>query len=129
MDFKLYTLVDITETGTHRGPDRIAVKQQANFNSVIQTVGMRANLVPQGVKQHSSSLSKLNFGSEYKGKHNYWEFSFSIDYGATSIEMLQEDFNLVPILNQLQETITIDPAIFVTKNNETCNIYFELLDK
>ena len=129
MDFKLYTLVDITETGTHRGPDRMAVRQQANFNSVIQTIGMRANLVPQGVKQHNGSLSKLKFGSKYKNKHNYWEFNFSIEYGATSIEMLQDDFNLVPVLNQLQETIDLDPAIFVTKNDDICNIYFEVFDK
>ena len=129
MEFKLYTLVDITETGLHRGPDRDAVRQQANFNSIIQSIGMRANVNPQGVKQHNGSVSKLNFGSNYKGKQNYWEFTFAIDYGATSIEMLESDFNLVPVLDQLQETIELNPAIFITKNDETRNIYFEHYDK
>ena len=129
MDLKLYTLVDITETGMHRGPDRNAVRQQANFNSVIQSIGIRANVTPQGVKKHNGFISKLNFGSAYKGKQNYWEFMFTIEYGETSLEMLKDDFNLVPVLDDLEETVALEPAIFITKNDETRNIYFEYYDK
>ena len=129
MDFKLYTLVDITESGVHRGPDRIAVRQQANYDSVIQVIGIRANVTPGEVKQHEGSVSKHKFGSNYKGKHKYWEMLFTIEYGATSIEMLESDFDLVPILDQLNETIELDPAIFSTTKSTIKNIYFEVYDK
>jgi hypothetical protein len=129
MDFKLYTLVDITESGVHRGPDRVAVKQQANYNSVIQTIGIRANVVPGEVRKHEGSVNKLKFGSKYKNKQAYWEMSFTIDYGATTVEMLNEDFDLIPVLDQLEETVKLDPTIFSTKNDSIRNIYFEIYDK
>ena len=129
MEFKLYTLVDITETGVHRGNDRHAVRQQANYNSVIQTIGMRANCNPVGIKKLEGSVSKLKFGSKFKNKQTYWEFTFTIDYGATTVEMLQDDFNLVPVLTELDESVTIEPAIFSTKDSDICNIFFESIDK
>ena len=125
MRFKLYTLVDITETGQHRGPDKLATSQQANFNTLIQVIGLRANPTPLSVKQQNGSIANLNFGSNYKGKQTYWEFEFEIDYGETTIELLQEDFQLVPIILGLNETSEINIAVFETKDSKTCNITFE----
>ena len=45
MIFRLQTLIDITETGTRRqSQDKFAYKQEANFQTVLQTIGMRVNL-------------------------------------------------------------------------------------
>ena len=45
MKFRIETLVDITETKARRqGNDKFAYKQEANFQTVLQTVGMRVNI-------------------------------------------------------------------------------------
>ena len=38
------TLVDITETGARRGEDPLAYRQQQNFLTVLQTIGLRTNI-------------------------------------------------------------------------------------
>ena len=46
MEYKLYTLVDITHTGQHRnepGKETLRWKEQ-NFNTLLQTLGIRANI-------------------------------------------------------------------------------------
>jgi len=129
MEFKLYTLVDITETGVHRGNDRHAVRQQANYNSIIQTIGIRANCTPISVRKLEGSINKLKFGTNFKNKQTYWEFGFTIDYGETSVDMLKDDFNLVPVLTELDESVKFDPPIFSTKDPSICNIFFEHIDK
>ena len=46
MHYKLYTLVDITNTRQYQNSteNRQARSQQQNFDTVIQTIGMRANV-------------------------------------------------------------------------------------
>jgi hypothetical protein len=128
MEFILYTLVDITETGERRGPDRLAIGQQANYDTLIQVIGLRVNPTPKGVKKHEGALSKLGFGTDFKGKHTYWEFRFEIEYGATEIEMLEDDFDLVPIITGLNETAEINISVFKTKDSVQRNIVFRSVD-
>ena len=128
MEFKITTLVDITNSGERRGPDRIAVGQQSNWDTLIQVIGLRANPTPKSVNKKEGSITKL-FGTEFKGKHTYWEFIFEIEYGSTSVESLIDDFNLVPIVLELTETAKIIPSAFQTKNNKLTNIIFQTNDK
>ena len=47
MQYKLYTTVDITSTGQYRteqGKEHLRWKEQ-NFQTVLQTLGIRANIV------------------------------------------------------------------------------------
>lgn len=128
MKVKLYTLVDITESNVRRGQDRVAVGQQTNYDTVIQVLGLRSNPEPELLIAHDESISKLGFGSKYKGKHHYWEMEFSIPDDSNDIETLQSDFNLVPVITDLTETAKIDISVFNT-NSDLCNIIFEILDK
>ena len=53
MEYKLYTLVDITHTGQYRNePGRQKERwQEQNFNTVIQTLGIRSNLTYLAAKR------------------------------------------------------------------------------
>ena len=43
--YKIITLVDITRTNPDRSErDQLKVSQQANFNSLIQAIGLRSNV-------------------------------------------------------------------------------------
>ena len=131
MRFKLYTLVDITETGARRGEDPKLHRQQQNYLTVMQTIGLRVN--PTYVKSPQvieDIPSKYNLGSKYKNKQSIWEYVFDIDYdGALDIDTLQNDFDLIPIITDLDETAKFENAHFITKKPEVCNIFFEVSDK
>jgi len=131
MRFTIYTLVDITETGARRGEDPKQYRQQQNFLTVMQTIGMRVNPTyiskPKIVKEVPN---KYNLGSKYKTKHNIWEYVFDIDYDdALDIDTLINDFDLIPIITGLDETAIFENAHFLTKNDADNNITFKLYDK
>jgi len=74
--------------------------------------------------------SKLGMGISYKTKQNVWTYKFDIDYAdAIDIETLVNDFNLIPIITELEETAQFDNAHFLTKDTAKCNISFEIDDK
>ena len=74
--------------------------------------------------------SKLGLGTSFKSKQNVWEYIFDIDYeDALDIDTLVNDFDLIPIIIDLEETAKFENAHFITKNNAICNIYFEVDDK
>ena len=126
MKFIIKTLVDITETNARRG-DGDSYKQQQNFMSTLQTIGIRANPSNITVSQEEESTTK--FGSTYKGNQSVWTMNFEIEYGGTTIDMLKQDFDLVPIIDNLSETVKLDKAIFFTKDPKITNIIFECIDK
>ena len=131
MRFILHTLVDITETHARRGEDPKQYRQQQNFLTVMQTIGMRVNPTyvssPIVVKEVPS---KLGLGTSYKIKQNVWTYKFDIDYeGALDIETLVNDFDLIPIITDLDETAKFENAHFLTKNTALTNISFEIVDK
>lgn len=69
------TLVDITETNARRGEHPIKSRQQDNYNTIIQTAGFRTNIVPGKSEKQKANIKDLGFGSKFKGKQNYWQFS------------------------------------------------------
>ena len=131
MRFVIHTLVDITETGSRRGEDPKQYRQQQNFLTVMQTIGLRVNptyvKAPEVVKEVPS---KLGLGTSYKTKQSVWKYVFDMEYeGALDIETLVNDFDLIPIITQLDETAEFDNAHFLTKNTALTNISFEIVDK
>ena len=132
MRFRLYTLVDITETNARRvSSNNKEFQQQQNFLTVLQTIGLRVNptyvSAPAVVKEIPS---KLGLGKEYKTKQNVWEFVFDIEYeNALDIETLQNDFNLIPIITGLDETIKFKNAVFISQNSSENIVFFCINDK
>ena len=131
MRFILHTLVDITETKARRGEDPKLHRQQQNFLTVMQTIGLRVNPEYVGSPKVINDIpTKYNLGSSYKTKQSIWKYVFDMEYeDALDIETLVNDFDLIPIITELDETATFDNAHFITKNNAKCNIIFSLDDK
>ena len=131
MRFIIHTLVDITETGSRRGEDPKQYRQQQNFLTVMQTIGLRVNptyvKAPEVVKEVPS---KLGLGTSYKTKQSVWKYVFDMEYdGALDIETLVNDFDLIPIITGLDETAKFDNAHFLTKDTALTNITFQIDDK
>lgn len=131
MRFIIHTLVDITETHARRGEDPKQYRQQQNFLTVMQTIGLRVNptyvAAPEVVKEVPS---KLGLGTSYKTKQSVWKYVFDMEYeGALDIETLVNDFDLIPIITQLDETAKFENAHFITKNTALTNISFQIDDK
>jgi len=127
MRFKIFTVVDITETNARRSDDKKQYSQQTNYNTVLQTIGLRVNLVPVYCKSHIASVDKKGFGELIKGKQRYWEFCFEVEYeGALSIDMMVNDFDLIPVITDLDETVHNHNKVFRTSCPNDRNIVFEI---
>lgn len=127
MRFKLFTVVDITETNARRTDDKKLYSQQTNYNTILQTIGLRVNLNPVYCKSHTENIDKLGLGSLVKGKQRYWEFVFEVEYeGALSLEMMINDFDLVPVITELDETVHNHNKVFRTTCPNDRNIVFEI---
>jgi len=132
MKFKLYSLIDITQTDARRTDnDKRSYNQQSNFMTAINTIGLRAN--PEFTKAPTiinKGVGNMKFGKQYKGKQNVWEFEFEIPFeGALTVDMLIEDFDLIPVVSGLDETIDLENSVFRTQNQDYNNIFFEQIDK
>lgn len=130
MRYKIYTLVDITRTGQYRNEVgmELARLQQQNFDTIVQTVGMRANLAyttPPRVKIDTP----VNYGLEGAELSNIWIFEWEVDkedlflHQNDPVARLKEDFEFVPYISGLTETVKYDPAIF----RPGVNISFEIV--
>jgi len=131
MRFIIDTVVDVTETNARRGQaDKLSLDQQANYNTLLQTIGLRCNAEPISLTATIKDVSKLGFGDAIKGKQRVWTFEFNNPYeGALTVDMLNDDFDLIPIINNLNETANINNSIFCTQNPNDRNIVFRQNDK
>ena len=130
MQFLLETLVDITQTDARRTDgDKTAYHQQQNFLSIIQTIGLRVN-VNITKRPECAEKSIKGFGSDYTGTQKVWTLPFEIEFeDAMSVDMLKDDFDLVPIITGLTESVKINKSVFRTKHPKERNVLFKLVDK
>jgi len=127
------TLLDITETKKHKHNcvDKLEVNQQANFMSFFNCLSMRFNpyydVAPQVTEQ---DIEGLGFGSNHKGVQKVWTFEFTIETVVAGIDQqtLINDFDLIPMIGGLQESIQINNNVFMTTDDKTRNIVFILPD-
>ena len=137
-EYRLHTLVDITDHGNlkrtfpftsnagvlinDKNSLSLAKNQHNNFSTMLQILQMRGNITweqsPQKVEL--PSLGNHGFGSYYEGKHLTWHFQFFTEqigvYGDVTDPTynLQEDFNLVPVLADCENTAHFPIQTFVT---------------
>ena len=126
MIFELRTLIDITETSARRGDDPREQKQQQNFYTALQTISLRANpTIDQSPKLDTIQIKGLGFGNKYSGKHRVWTWRFSFEQADShSIDFLNNDFDLVPVILKLNETAEIENAAFITSDDQHKNTVF-----
>ena len=54
-----------------------------------------------------------------------WEFTFEPEIPeAISVKTLNEDFNLIPMLTGLDETIKISNGVYITDDEDYTNLLF-----
>ena len=127
------TLLDITETKKHKHncSEKLLVNQQSNFMSFFNCLSMRFNpYYDVGPTMTEQVVDELGFGSAYKGTHKVWTFEFNLETVVAGIDeaTLINDFDLIPMIPGLTESITINNNVFKTKDNEERNILFILPD-
>jgi len=119
MEYKLYTLVDITHTKQPRTNEERWREQ--NFNTVLQTLGIRANVVYTTSPVTLETQGRL-VGFDTDEILNLWRFDFSTDRdalyesGSDPIGLLKQDFHLVPYIGGLGENMEQKYAVFNTAN-------------
>ena len=131
MIFELLTLIDITQTNARRGDDPYAQKQQQNFLTAMQTISLRANpILNFQPSVEKIDVTGMGFGKGIKGKHNVWRLVFEFEaQGVHSLDFLETDFDLVPVIGGLNETVKLKNNAFLTNGTPDRNIIFRQLDK
>ena len=137
--YMMHTLVDITKNGnltktfpfeTSAGDIidgkeslRLARNQNNNFNTMIQMLQIRGNIVwEEDPVRFSHDLSMTKFGQYYEGHNKSWHFTFYTEqtdvFGNANnpTEQLIEDFNLVPVLTECKNTAHFPIQTFITKD-------------
>ncbi len=115
--YQVITLVDITRTDPPRTEtDPIKLGQQANFNSLLQAIGLRSNITwIRDPKMYTGALP-----GDLDGKANHWIWEFDVereavfDKGNDPVGLLIDDLHGVPIVDQLMNSVDITPAAFQT---------------
>lgn len=130
MRYKLYTTVDITNTGQHKnepGKETARWKEQ-NFQTVLQTLGIRANVSYYDKPIMFSTTGSL-IGFDTKELISVWQFNFEterdqlFEHEGNPVGFLLDDFEMVPYISGLDESMTQNYDVFVTYG-PTRNIVF-----
>jgi hypothetical protein len=120
--YQIVTLVDITRTNPTRSEtDQHLLGQQANFNTLLQSIGLRSNI--EWSIDPVESAGSLPFPLE--GKANYWTWTFEVEREEVftkdedPVGLLLDDLHGVPIIGQLNNSVDIDPPVFQTQGPKT----------
>ena len=126
---QILTVVDVTNTPANRQSPSLDQGQQANHNTMLQTVGLRILPIPINCISKVGDVTDMGFGSNIADKQRYWIFEFEHEYiGGITQETLISDFDLVPVVTGLKETALINNNAFRTKDSVERNIIFRFLD-
>ena len=116
-EFKLYTLVDITHTQQYRPSAGILHWQEQNFNTVLQTLGIRANII----YNHGPDVIEVKgnlVGFDTEEILRVWRFDFYTERenvyekNGDPVGLLKEDFVLIPYISGLNEAMEQRYAVF-----------------
>ena len=132
MDYTLYTTVDITKTGQYRsepGTESARWKEQ-NFQTVLQTLGIRANIMFNKSPVMIATNGKI-VGFDTNQIINVWHFDFSterdhlFELDGDPVGQLIKDFEGVPYIAGLDESMEQNYSVFVT-DGRSRNIVFHV---
>jgi hypothetical protein len=123
--YQIVTLVDITRTNPTRAEtDQHLLAQQANFNTLLQSIGLRSNVTWDADPKELTGV----LPHPLNGKANYWIWTFEVERDQVftkdgdPVGLLLEDLHGVPIIDGLNNTAIVDPAAFQTQG-ENINIW------
>ena len=128
MRIRALSLVDITKTGKHKNnsKDDKAIFQNANYLTFQNCIMLRSNIISDTIpKIETMNVVNTTFGTSYSGEHKVWNMIFDTERDeATTLDLLREDIDLVPIIPSLDETIKINNDVFRTSDPEYNNVLF-----
>jgi hypothetical protein len=130
--YTIYTLIDITDANVSSPKiDEKKFYQSQNLNTFMQVIGLRTQPVISSItKLESQDLIDYSFGTDFTGSQTVWLLKFVSDTDRAWYEdnnytaLLLQDFDFIPIHDQLDETVVIDGDIINTNNEEKLNTYF-----
>ena len=125
--YQIITLVDITRTNPTRAEtDKLKLAQQANFNSLLQAIGLRSNV--SWVKDPVMRTGRLPDPLDGSATHWQWTFDAERDEvflkDGNSVGLLIEDLNGIPVIGNLLNSVDLEPACFFSYGDKT-NIWVE----
>lgn len=132
MEYKLYTLVDITHTNQFRarqGDATLSQKEQ-NFNTVLQTLGIRSNIHYVNSPDMLEVKGRL-VGFDTDEVIRVWRFDWSTERdflyedSGDPVAFLKKDFHLVPYISGLDEAMQQDYAVFNTSDPGKNIVFFK----
>jgi hypothetical protein len=109
--YSVQTTIDITkhDQGINSLDDHSAAQQQ-NFNTLLQGIGLRANVF-------------WDNDPVFDGKHWHWSFYVEsedvFDDGGDPAGLLKKDLHNVPVIGNLSNPIAVYPAAFRTLGKDT----------
>ena len=117
--YQIITLVDITRTNPSRSEtDHVKLSQQANFNSLIQAIGMRSNVTwDRDPTAETSRVPNQDF------KAAYWNWEFFVEREQVFLKdhdpvgLLKSDLDGVPIVAGLGDSVELAPACFFSQGD------------
>ena len=118
--YQIVTLVDITRTMPSRSEtDHKKIAQQANFNSLVQAIGMRSN-----VTWDRDPIAEMGRVSDQDFKAMYWRWEFFVEREQVFLKdqdaagLLKDDLNGVPVIVGLNDSADINPACFFSQGDK-----------
>lgn len=134
MRYAIYTTVDITSTGQYRSESGKEIERykEQNFQTVLQTLGMRSNISFQEKPKILNSPGNM-IGFDTKNIISIWIFNFDTErdylFGTPEdpVFFLKKDFEGVPFIGGLSECMEQNFNVFVTEGSSR-NIIFHLND-
>jgi hypothetical protein len=116
--YQLITLVDITRTNPSRSEtDQHILKQQANFNTLIQSIGLRSNVTWDTDPKEVTGV----LPHPLNGKANHWLWTFEVERDQVftkdnePVGLLLDDLHGVPVVDGLNNSVELTPSAFQTR--------------
>jgi hypothetical protein len=128
MRYKILSLLDITKTGARRDRDKDSktIDQFSNYMTFENSLQLRSNMnMIVAPKAERQDITNLRFGDNYQGEHMVWTATVEPDFpDAVNVDSLKQDFDLVPMVIGLDESINIKTGVFRTMDTDHTNIMF-----
>jgi hypothetical protein len=127
--YRITTLVDITRSQASRiETDKIKIGQQSNFNTFIQSIGLRANIEwHQDPVKHTGQLP-----DPLEGKATHWIWEVDVESqdvflkDGDPVGHLRDDLHGVPVVNNLENSVDLYPAAIQLKGHSQ-NTWVEII--
>jgi len=118
--YQIITLIDITRSNPNRAEtDPTVLGQQANFNSLVQGIGMRANVE----WEQDPIMDTGVLPNPFEGKATYWTWEFTVERDQVferdddPVALLREDLHNIPIVSNLMNDVDLYPAAIQTQGD------------